>query len=339
MKKLFIILLAFVLVLPLAAADNGDLIFVTGDVNVKLKGKNAKAAAIGDKIMVGDVIMTGGDGRVEMEQKDGSLVKIAANSVFMMSEVAKGGVNYPSFACYLGGFSMKFQKLAGAPEPMIMTNTTIAAVRGTEFDVFAGADGSTLFVVKSGAVSVSSGTKTVDLGPEEGVELIAGKPLGDKFSTLGKPIDYKTWNQGRLDELLKDPIAGAKKVESILDDYIAKLKVLESDKLKAQAKYEEARKLLAQIKESQGTDAGNEFYSSTVLPLGAQVGYVILNIRHYCLSAYSLKQHIEGRLFLKMRAQSLVGKYVGFGEFKVVWDSIQKKYDSAFASYLELKDI
>ena len=58
----------------------------------------------------------------------------------------------------------------------------------------------------SGLVTVESEGKTVDLGPNEGVEVPLGMPPRDKFTVPDKLVDYSTWNAGNRSQGLQIPL-------------------------------------------------------------------------------------------------------------------------------------
>ena len=143
--------------------------------------------------------------------------------------------------------------------------------------------------------------------------------------------------QGRLDDLLKDPVAGSKKVEKILDDYIRKIAALEKEWESQKVKIDQAEQILSEMNKTQGVEAGNRYYNEVVIPLRTQTGYTILNIRHYSLSALSLKQYIEGRLFIRLKAMALSGN--SNKDFFDNWRVVQSKFTASIAKYIELRDI
>ena len=132
---------------------------------------------------------------MELDQK-GVTIKIAHNTVFTLMEKAQGNQSTSVLSVALGSIKFRYDKLTGT-EPQVRTNGAVAGVRGTEFTVFSGADGSTLFAVDSGQVTVEAAGQSVDLAASEGVEVPLGKPPGDKFTVQRDQVNYSTWNDGQ----------------------------------------------------------------------------------------------------------------------------------------------
>ena len=137
------------------------------------------------------------DGQVELNQK-GVTIKISHGTVFtLMERAGSDGKTSTVVSVALGSLKYKYDKMTGS-EPEIRTNGAVAGVRGTEFTVFAGADGSTLIAVDSGQVDVESEGKTVQLAAAQGVEVPLGKPPGDVVPLKSDQIDYSKWNNDKL---------------------------------------------------------------------------------------------------------------------------------------------
>ena len=186
------------------SAAPADVTYTEGDATIHTKAGTTQDAQIGDVMNTGDTLRTGADGQSELDQK-GVTIKISPKTVFTLMEREQGGKTSSVLSVALGSIKFRYDKLTGS-EPLVRTNGAVAGVRGTEFSVYSGADGSTLIAVDSGLVNVESGGKSVDLGPKEGVEVPLGKPPGDKFAIPDKPMDYSTWNNGKLDAMLADPV-------------------------------------------------------------------------------------------------------------------------------------
>ena len=206
---------AFLLVGALAvSAAPADVTYTEGDASLKLKNGKTQDAQIGDVMNTGDTLRTGRDGLAELDQK-GVTIKIARQTVFTLMEREQGGQTRPVLSVALGSIKFHYDKLTGQ-EPQVRTNGMVAGARGTEFDVFAGADGSTLIAVDSGAVTVESEGKSVDLAANEGVEVPLGQPPGDKFTVQRDQIDYSKWNDGKLSAMLADPLAAMTSIETAM---------------------------------------------------------------------------------------------------------------------------
>jgi hypothetical protein len=116
----------------------------------------------------------------------------------------------------LGEVAFKFRR-AASEEPLIATNSTVAGVRGTDFTVYSGADGSTLIAVENGMVEVEAAGKSVELVKDEAVEVRPGEPPGQKFSFIGRELDFSSWNaEKKQTHFCDNPAEALKGVEKRL---------------------------------------------------------------------------------------------------------------------------
>ena len=209
------------LILAIAAAAHAaptDVTYTEGDATTRYHSGVQQDTSVGDVLNTGDSVKTGDDGLVEMDQK-GVTIKVSHGTVFTLMETAQGNQNAPVLSVALGSIKFRYDKLTGQ-EPLVRTNGAVLGVRGTEFTVFAGADGSTLIAVDSGQVTVQAEGQSVELASAEGVEVPLGKPPGDKFAVPKEKIDYSKWNDDKLSAMLADPLAAMQSIEQTMAGYI-----------------------------------------------------------------------------------------------------------------------
>src|SRR5208337_2868049 len=192
MKRTLVVAMLLLAGTLVASAAPADVTYTEGDATLKLKTGAQQDVQIGDTLNTGDTLRTGADGLAELDQK-GVTIKISHGTVFTLMERNQAGQTSTVLSVALGSIKFRYDKLTGS-EPQIRTNGAIAGVRGTEFTVFSGADGSTLFAVDSGKVTVESEGKSVDLVANEGVEVPLGQPPGEKISIHSDQVDYSKWN-------------------------------------------------------------------------------------------------------------------------------------------------
>ncbi len=101
------------------------------------------ALAVGQPVQVGDVVRTGGDGRVGITLADDTLLAAGPNSELVLSEFAFNATTQDGgmlLSLWRGTLSMVTGLLARkAPEKVnVQTRTVVLGVRGTEFIVDAG---------------------------------------------------------------------------------------------------------------------------------------------------------------------------------------------------------
>jgi hypothetical protein len=294
------ILLLVALALPAAPAD---VTYTEGDARIQTKGGKARDAQIGDVMNTGDTLRTGADGQSELSQK-GVAIKIAPKTVFTLMEREQGGKTSSVLSVALGSIKFRYDKLTGS-EPMVRTNGAVAGVRGTEFSVFSGADGSTLIAVDSGLVTVESEGKSVDLAAKEGVEVPLGRPPGDKFAVPELPVDYSTWNEGKLDAMLADPLAAMTSIEKTLNAYIKNVSEYNASFLEYKARLEEVKQQREQMLKDKGPEETALFDQKVGIPLSAQTATIYLNVRFFSLAALSMRRFVAGRLYLFMKAGAI----------------------------------
>jgi hypothetical protein len=307
------------------SAFPADVTYTEGDASIKLKNGTTQDAQIGDRMNTGDTLRTGSDGLAELNQK-GVTIKIAKKTVFTLMEKNESGQASPVLSVALGSIKFKYDKLTGA-EPQVRTNSMVAGVRGTEFDVFAGADGSTLIAVSSGAVSVESEGKTVELAASEGVEVPLGQPAGDKFTVQRDQIDYSRWNDGKFAAMLADPAATMTSIETAMASYIKDVQEYDSSFKEYSQKLAAERAKRVKVGEEKGADEASKYESTVVFPLMNQTAALSLNLRYSALAALSLRRFVAGRLYLFLKAQ-FIGR-----ESDLEWSGFAARFNDLLSAF------
>ncbi|HUX21778.1 MAG TPA: hypothetical protein VMW69_11110 [Spirochaetia bacterium] len=283
-----------------AFAQSADVTYVEGSVDMEHHGQPRAEANIGDSLNPGDSVITGADGLAQLQKSNLADITVSPGTVFTLRQIDQNGTKQDVLAVSLGSLAFKFNQLGGK-EPLIATLSATAGIRGTSLKVYAGADGSSLFVVESGKVSVSgTGGNSVDLTPNEGVEVSPGKPPGEKIKILYGKVDYASWNDQRLQNILMDPAAAVANVAKQLDDYVAKINDLAPRYKKTFEELQQNRSKLAGIKEKSGQKAMEDYYNKEVYPLEALSASLYINLRYYTLSALSLRRYVLGRMYTRI---------------------------------------
>jgi tetratricopeptide (TPR) repeat protein len=152
--------------------DAGTIFSVQGTVTMERNGKVLPVVR-GDEIRGGDIVITGEPGRVAIELRDGSYIRVASGSR-MTVPVEKKAINLVTGALHFFSHSEK--------HPVIETQQVTAAIRGTEFTVHATADQSTISMF-SGALTGESTQGTLHLQGGEGARFSRRKPP-ERFAIL-----------------------------------------------------------------------------------------------------------------------------------------------------------
>jgi len=337
MKKLIIIL--FVTLISVGVfAQNADLVFVDGWVDIKSAGETFEAFS-GDTLKAGDSVITQSDSYAELEQNNLSTIFVKPNSIFTLREIETPAGRETVLSTTVGAVSFKFGKLFGK-EPMLATPSMVAGIRGTEVTVYAGEDGSTLIAVDSGMVSVESKGVTVDLVKDEGVEVLPGEVPGEKFSLLGRELDFSSWNADNYDTLIIDPITGLSRMGRQLDSYVEEISVLKQVLDLNITKQAELKEELEKIKEKEGEDKAKAFIKENITPLKLTAGPMFLNIRYYALSSLSFRRYIMGKLYLDMKSRYIMdSNNPDYIEFLFNYHRILDEFEIYIVPYMSDRDL
>ena len=301
MKRLPITIILLVLIPWMSFTEQADIVYAEGYVDLKYGDGELVEAFIGDYMDTGDTIITGEDGLAELEKQSGAIIKVAPDTIFMLQELGQDGEKRSVLSTTLGAVRFKFDRLTGK-EPVIATPSVVAGVRGTEFQVFAGADGSTLIIVDTGKVAVESQGETVELLPEEGVEVEAGQAPGEKFKAFRGQLDFSTWNSGRLDTLADDPSGTVAGIERAMDAWRENIRELSPRYEANKERLAAERDKLSELEKDKGKDARKEYYEKTVFPLEVETSYMRLNLRYYALSALSFRRFVLGSMYAQVKS-------------------------------------
>ena len=174
--------LALLLWAGASAARAEDVIYSEGASRVRYSDGVETDVQIGQQLVAGDSVFTGHDGLVEME-RPGATIIISPGTVFSIQEQVLDGRRTDTLSVTLGALRAKLGTITGT-EPRFRSPSAIAGVRGTELTVYAGADGSSLIVVDEGAVTVTAAGRTVEVMPQQGVEVRPGEAPGETFTVL-----------------------------------------------------------------------------------------------------------------------------------------------------------
>jgi hypothetical protein len=182
--------------------------------------------------------------------------------------------------------------------------------------------------------------KKVELLPEEGVEIPAGQPPGEKFEVLRGQIDFSEWNSSRLENMLDDPAGAVQGIEKGMEAFRSKIAELNPlweanfERLKA-----EREKLLVLEKEK-GKEARKEHYETIVFPLEVETTYFSLNLRYYALSALSFRRFVLGPMYARVKSAYInrLDSAV-YQEFETIYRRILGDYERDITSWLVEADL
>jgi hypothetical protein len=313
--------------------------YIDGEAQIRREDGSMERAAIGQQVSVGDTILTGSDGRVELEQRGAARITVQADTVFSILERQVQGERQSALACILGSVRMSFLKLLGR-EPQIVTGSAVAGVRGTDLTVLSAVDGSSLIVVLKGLVSVVSQGVSVDVAENDAVEVVPGQAPGPRFDVLRGPVSYETWQRERKAELLADPQAAVRRLERRFEYYFEALAEIEPIYARRREALEEKRERLAEIESEKGKAARSDYYKGTVYPLELETSYLRLNIRYFALSALSLRRYVLGRMYLVVKTNAIDDlEDPRFIRFLETYQALLERFEERISPYLVEADV
>lgn len=151
MKKIIIVFFVLSLAVVCFATDEVAVAFkLKNDIKLQ-RGEEINQAQQGDLLQSDDVLMSGDKSYAAVKFIDGSsIVKLFPNSVLKVTAAAEDGTLNKKSYLQSGRVFSKIKKKMGTFE--IETATSVASVKGTEFLIEIGADGTTTVTTLSGEV-------------------------------------------------------------------------------------------------------------------------------------------------------------------------------------------
>ncbi len=319
-----------------ALAQDASVVYLEGEPEIRSSEGTVEWLDFGMSVRTGESVVTGGNDFVELEQGAASTIQVQPNTVFTIREVERGGERRTVMTNSAGAVKYRFNRLTGRNEPDIGTSSVAAGVRGTEVAVYAGGEGSSLFVVESGEVEVTSAGRTVSLTQDEAVEVPAGGPPGEKYSVIGRSINHADWSANRLDAFLDDPLEALDGVASRLEEFAVDAAEWYENFLDAKEVSDAA---FAEIGEIEDDEERQEYREDTWQPLAEQTGNAVLNYRYHALSALSLRRHALGSMYMEMKTRNILKPSEEYLEFRDRFEEIVRAFDEQSDRYLEETDI
>ena len=207
----------------LASAVQVD--YVSGDVRYRHFKQEWQEVEIGANLLTGDTIETGSSSEAILLD-EGSEIYISENSSFTVSERYENEKRRSTFMLFLG--RMKFKLGASAAlEPDIQTQTVNLTIRGTEFEVGSGYDGSTIVLIEEGSVAVQGETSELLLTEGEGAEVAFGEEPTEKFEVMTRVIDWADWLDSSQDAVQGNETALLTRVHTRIEEIFEEIATFE----------------------------------------------------------------------------------------------------------------
>ena len=191
--------------------------------NVKILPQGAaewQAARSGFAVRSGDTIKTGDSSFAELSS-DGTIIRVQPSSTVKLGQTLVQDKPQGSLSLFFGSVRCMMKKLRKSGGGYhITTASSVCAVRGTEFDVFASADGNTLLQVTEGAVSFEGLSDSVLVAANQESSAAIGKNP-EPVKVIRKQ-EWKTWADRASSSVKGNEPA-------IIEGCLAKMKKLDAD--------------------------------------------------------------------------------------------------------------
>ncbi|MFW6181199.1 MAG: FecR domain-containing protein [Spirochaetota bacterium] len=259
--------------------------WVSGEVTYSRRQGDWRNLEVGTDLVAGDMVQTGW-GAEAVLLEDGGRIHIMENSRFTVSEKYEQEEKRSAFMLFLGRLRFKLGK-GGEKEPEFQTQTVNLTIRGTEFEVGSGYDGSTLVLLEEGNVVVRGRTRELVLDEGEGTEVPFGEEPEEKFRLITRVIDWGQWFART-----RDAVEGNEELllARILDRFTElQAQIREQEHLREEALAEKERliqerdRLLARGEDEEASRVSREAGGKSKLAFHARV-----NVRFLALSSIGL---------------------------------------------------
>ena len=255
---LFIFLLICTSLIPLSAHSapevSANIKTLKGAIKIlRHKSSKPELAHKGAELFTGDKLIAGDNSDCTIAFTDKSIVKLYSNSEFQLNPIKPKDKKTQSLLLFLGKVGVKAVKTINDKRKFaVITSNAVAGVRGTDFTVAAGEDGTSFVGVNSGNVELFSehGTKTVNDNKE-----ITVKSIGDTFKlkTLDNSRNWNSWMENRKSYLLENGDKIAKRLHMGINSQNNQAK----DLLNKQKKYKQDLKKIKDNKKNPITSGDN----------------------------------------------------------------------------------
>jgi hypothetical protein len=338
MKKLTIIICAALLAGQVWAQD-ATTVYVSGETSRRDSGGVSRALKFGDSLRAGDSIITKKTGRAELELPNKSKITVRPDTVFSIGEAQLGAAKQPVLTTSAGSVAFSLNKFTGTA-PVIRSTSAVAGVRGTELEIFAGMDGSTLIAVTEGEVELSAQGQSVSLAANEAVEVQPGKTPGQKFTWLGREQDFSAWNDSKTVEFLKDPVEGVRRVEQQLAQFRDEMEKLLPDYKNLKGESEKTSAEFQRLLSSGNELEARKIQNYLINDLNPRWTTLLLNIRYYALSYLSMRRYVLGGMYVEMKSRNILKQDEPvFQDFLRIYREILSNYEEKIVPQLVEADI
>lgn len=338
MKKTALLSLIIILsaVLPLSA-QKALVEYFEGTAYIQSTSGNRRMVDFGSTVSYGESVLTNAGALVEMTLENGSTIRVAEDSVFTYNTTGSGTDSRPVLATTAGSVHYKLRRSAGK-SPLIQTNSMVAGVRGTEFTVFAGREGSVLLAVDEGIVDVESEGVLVTLVKNEAVEVEPGKAPGEKFEYLGRELDFSGWSNNKNGDFLADPVGALTAVENRLDVYKQELEKLKKPYQEATESWKTTTEQYRKLLDEGDKEKIKAFQKELLFPVQDARAVLILNIRYWALNYLSMRRYVVSNMYMEVKSRYMMNPAPEADAFFARHAELLKRYEADIVPELNEND-
>lgn len=161
-------------------------VYAVGDSKIRHADNTEEKAQLGTSLKAGDNIVTGDNGKIDVQFPDGSNMRISPKSVLDFSKLSQNaaGTTQTEIALVSGKVFAKVNKAKKEDDFTVVTPTAIAGVRGTSFIVESEEGKPSAVKVVDGAVAFSNRVPALEKLSEEEINADANlKKLRDSLAS------------------------------------------------------------------------------------------------------------------------------------------------------------
>lgn len=136
----------------------GVVLLVSGQASAQVAGEPSRTLNRRTEIYVGDRITTANESQLQLRMKDGAMIALGANADFTVKAYSDDAAGDKKDEAVLSLVKGGLRTISGQIDKSAYTMETPTAtlgIRGTVFDVFVRADGTTIVILRDGIVLVN----------------------------------------------------------------------------------------------------------------------------------------------------------------------------------------
>ncbi len=321
------------------SAQAADVTYFEGAPQLERASGQSEPIDFGLGVGTEDAVVTGVGDFVELSLANGGTISVESSTVFRIDEVSENGQPpVPVLRTTVGSVRVALgDRIRGTVEPRFATASAAAGVRGTEFLVFAGQDGSSLFVVEQGLVVVSGQNGDVELGPEQAVEVNTDGRLGERFQVRRGSINFQDWNRGRLQQFSDNPVAIMREARQRMAQLIQEIRELRQSYNQLAREIDELRIEARRLADEGMRDEAARLFEQEVEPRQLAASYRLITLRYTVNSAINLRTFVIAPL--NSRGQALlIRNSEQLREFAGEYRQIVRNYAEVVAPEIRERD-